>query len=195
MENRIRRKLVRLFLFFVQKSLRLCKFSSNERYRNFSLWYFKQLGVVFDGKPKYINYDVDFDLTKPGLIHVGENTVIAKGTTVLTHDYSIECGLISIGKTDDDYEMQFLKEVRIGRNSFIGYNCLILPGARIGDNCIIGSGSVVHGVIPDNMIACGNPAKVICKTTDWATKKYVEHQYVNGTPKKKNDFHEDTSLQ
>lgn len=183
MESRIKKKVSRLFLFFVQKNLRLCKFVSNERYRDLSFWYFKQLGVIFDGKPKYINYDVDFDLTCPGLIHVGDSTVIAKGSILLTHDYSIECGLTSINKTDPDYEMQFLKEVHIGSNSFVGYKCFILPGAKIGNNCIIGSGSVVSGEIPDNSIACGNPAKVICKTTDWATKKYIEHQYVNGTPK------------
>lgn len=176
-------KLKRLYLLLLSKSLRLIKFLSNETYRKVSTYYFRELGVVFHGKPKYINYDVDFDLTVPGLIHVGQNTVIAKQTAILTHDYSIECGLTAIGRTESDYEMQFLKEVHIGDNCFIGYRCFILPGAIVGDNCIIGSGSVVSGEIPDNSIACGNPAKVICKTTDWAEKKFVEHQYVNGTPK------------
>ena len=71
-------KVHRLKLLFISKILRLCKFLSNEKYREISTYYFRECGVVFHGIPKYINYDVDFDLTKPGLIHVGNNTVITK---------------------------------------------------------------------------------------------------------------------
>lgn len=176
-------KFKRLYLLFISKSLRLIKFLSNETYRKVSTYYFRELGVVFHGKPKYINYDVDFDLTAPGLIHVGQNTVIAKQTAILTHDYSIECGLSAIGKTEPDYEMQFLKEVHIGDNCFVGYRCFILPGTKIGNNCIIGSGAVVGGVIPENSVVGGNPAKVICKTSEWAQNKYSAHQFVKGTKK------------
>ena len=118
-------KLKRLYLPLLSKCLRLIKFLSNETYRKVLTYYFRELSVVFHGKPKYINYDVDFDLTVPGLIHVGKNTVIAKQTTILTHDYSIECGLTAIGKTEQDYEMQFLKEVHIGNNCFIGYKYVL----------------------------------------------------------------------
>ena len=54
-----------------------------------------------------------------------------------------------------------VKAIEIGDNVFIGCNCLILKGAKIGDNSTIGAGSVVTGYIPDNCIAAGNPAKVI----------------------------------
>lgn len=177
------KKTKRLKLLFMSKFLRLAKFLSNERYRVFSRYYFSECGIVFHGLPKYINYDVDFDLTKPGLIHIGNNTVLTKGCTLLTHDFSIECGLTAINKTSPDYEMQFLKEIHIGNDTFIGYKSIILPGANIGNNCIIGSGSVVSGTIPDNSVAVGNPCKIICKTTEWATKKYSEHKFVIGTPK------------
>lgn len=51
--------------------------------------------------------------------------------------------------------------VRIGRNVFIGLNVIILKGSEIGDNSVIGAGSVVSGVIPANCIAAGVPAKVV----------------------------------
>lgn len=51
--------------------------------------------------------------------------------------------------------------VKIGKNVWIGSNSTILPGVTIGDNAIIGAGSVVTKDIPADMIAVGNPAKVI----------------------------------
>ena len=163
-------KIKRLTLLFRHKTLRLWKFISNEKYREIAYRYFRDCGVVFDGKPKYINYDVDFDLTEPNKIFVGEGTVIAKGTILLTHDISIECGLET-------------KEIHIGRNCFIGARSFILPGAIIGDNCIIGSGSVVSGKVPDNSIYAGNPAKFIAHTDEWARKKLEQNRFVNGTKK------------
>ena len=51
--------------------------------------------------------------------------------------------------------------IRIGKNCFIGCNCLILKGVTIGDNCVIGAGSVVTRDIAANTMAAGNPAKMI----------------------------------
>ncbi len=176
------KKIKRIKLLIRGKTLRMWKFLNNEKYRNISYKYFRDCGVVFDGKPKYINYDVDFDLTKPNMIFVGNNTVIAKGTILLTHDFSIECGLIAIEKTNPKYETQFLKEIHIGRDCFIGARSFILPGTIIGNNCIIGAGSVVSGKVPDNSVYAGNPAKLICKTDEWARKKYEQFEFVEGTP-------------
>ena len=55
------------------------------------------------------------------------------------------------------------KPIVIGKNVFIGMNSLILKGARIGDNCVVGAGSVVSGTWENNCIIAGNPAKVIRK--------------------------------
>jgi len=52
-------------------------------------------------------------------------------------------------------------EINIGNNVFVGYGCVILKNVRIGDNTVIGAGSVVTGNIPENVIAVGNPCRVI----------------------------------
>lgn len=179
------KKTNRIKLLLISKSLRVCKFLSTKKYRKWAKYYFSECGVVFHGTPKYINYDVNFDLTRSGLIHVGDKTVITKGCTLLTHDFSIECGLLAINKTDPNYEMQFLREIHIGNNCFIGYNSIILPGTNIGDNCIVGAGSVVSGTIPENSVIAGNPAKFICHTTEWALRKYKEKKYTRGSNKNK----------
>ena len=50
-------------------------------------------------------------------------------------------------------------------------NALIMKGATIGDNCVIGSGSIVTGTIPPNSVAVGNPARVICSIEDFREKR------------------------
>ena len=179
-------KFKRLCLFFRHKFLRLERFFGNSFYVKRSYKYFKDCGVVFpNGKPKYINYDVDFDLLGPGMIYVGKNTVIAKGSIILTHDFSIECGLIAVNKTKPGQEAMFLKEVHIGDNTFIGARTFILPGAKIGNNVIIGAGSVVSGTIPDNVVAAGNPCKVICSIEEWANRKIEKGDFIYPGNKKK----------
>lgn len=175
------RKIKRLFLAIYHFRIRLVRFISNDRYKKISPKYFKKIGVVFTGQPKYINYDVNFDLTKKNMIFIGEGTVITKGCILLTHDYSIECGLVAIEKNNTDYESQFLREIHIGNNVFIGYNSIILPGTVIEDNVIIGAGSVVRGKIEENSIYVGNPAKKIGNIKDWAKKNYYSNYYVPGT--------------
>ncbi|MBO4726817.1 MAG: hypothetical protein J5631_00175 [Spirochaetaceae bacterium] len=53
------------------------------------------------------------------------------------------------------------KKTVIGNNVFIGMNAIILMGAHIGNNVIVGAGSVVSGTIPDDVVVAGNPARVV----------------------------------
>ncbi|HZR15735.1 MAG TPA: acyltransferase [Verrucomicrobiae bacterium] len=97
--------------------------------------------------------------TEPFLIEIGDHVAIAAGTSFITHDGSVWILRESIPEID------VFGEIKVGNNTFIGSNSLILPGTRIGANCVIGAGSVVRGVIPDNSVAIGNPAKVVFKTS------------------------------
>lgn len=104
--------------------------------------------------------DCIIDVSHCWLITIGDNVTLAPRVHILAHDASTKryTGYSKIGL------------VRIGNNVFIGAGSIILPNVRIGNNVIIGAGSVVTRDIPDNSVAAGNPAKVICATEDYINK-------------------------
>lgn len=95
--------------------------------------------------------------TEPYLIEIGNRVRIASGTHFITHDGSITC-------FRDELSGGLFGKIKIGNNVFIGINCIILLNSSIGDNCIIGAGSVLRGQFPDNSVIIGNPAKVVSTT-------------------------------
>ena len=97
--------------------------------------------------------------TEPWLITIGNNVYITAGCQFITHDG----GTLILRKEVPDLEIT--ARITVGNDVYIGVRTLILPGASIGNRCIIGAGSVVSGRIPDNSVAAGVPARVI-KSTD-----------------------------
>lgn len=93
--------------------------------------------------------------TEPYLVEIGDNVSIADNTDFITHD-----GGISLFRDELPGDDIFGKIV-IGDNVHIGANCTILLNTTIGNNCIVGAGSVVRGKFPDNSVIIGNPAKVL----------------------------------
>jgi len=93
--------------------------------------------------------------TEPYLVELGNHVGVSGGTIFLTHDGSI--WLIR----DKRPEVQHLGKITVGDNTYIGQNCIILPGSRIGSGCVIGAGTVVRGKIPDNSLVIGNPCKIL----------------------------------
>lgn len=65
-------------------------------------------------------------------------------------------------------------KVTIGNYVFVGACSIILPGVSIGNNVIIGAGSVVFHDIPDNVVAAGNPAKVLVSIDNFLTRRKEE---------------------
>lgn len=125
--------------------------------RNNPVKYAKLIGINgFDNG--HIYGDVNWG-TEPWLISIGTNCHITKGVTFITHDGGT---LLFRYKIPD---LEITKPITLGDNVYIGMNTMILPGVRIGNNCIIGAGSIVSKDIPDNSVAVGTPARVI-KTLD-----------------------------
>ena len=87
-------------------------------------------------------------------IYVGDNTMFGPNVTVATAGHPINAELREQG-------YQYNAPVRIGKNCWIGAGALILPGVTIGDNVVIGAGSVVTKDIPSNVVAVGNPCRVL----------------------------------
>lgn len=128
--------------------------------------YLKRQGVVFGGRPNYIASSAYFDGQGLHIISIGAETVISREVMLLTHDYSIETALHSVGLGTAERSIHINEPISIGDNTFIGARASLLPGSSVGNNCIIGSCAVVKGHIPDNSIAVGCPARVIKKTSE-----------------------------
>ena len=102
------------------------------------------------GKNVFINSCCRFQ--DNGGIEIGDKTMIGPNVTIVTVNHEIS-PQTRINATP--------KPVKIGKNVWIGADCTILPGVTIGENSVIGAGSVVTKNVPDNVIVAGNPAKVI----------------------------------
>lgn len=98
------------------------------------------------------------------LIEIGNNVTMAPRVHVLCHDASTKHYL---GYTK-------IANVKIGNNVFIGAGSVVLPGVVIGDNVIIGANSCVTHSIPDNSVAVGSPARVICSTDEYIAKERIQ---------------------
>lgn len=106
------------------------------------------------------------DITRPSLIEMGDNLDINDNFTVLTHDF----GTFVFRNLYNDF-LNCSGKVKIGSNIYFGRDVTILKGVTIGDNCIIGLGSVVSRDIPPNSVAVGYPAKVVCTIEDYYKKR------------------------
>lgn len=120
-------------------------------------------GSVIIGNP----FSVLIDVTRPWLIEIGNNVIIAHGVTILTHGY--DWSVLKAVYADINGSAG---KVKIGNNCFIGMNTTILKGTVIGDNVVVGAGSVLTGKeYPPNCVIAGNPAKVICSLEEYHEKR------------------------
>jgi acetyltransferase-like isoleucine patch superfamily enzyme len=123
------------------------------------------------GRPIYISPSCWFDPTDFSLITIEDQVVISSNVSLLTHDYSISRARDALTSRLNYPEIAIVEPIRIGRNSFIGFGSILMPGADIGVNCIVGAGSVVRGNVLDNSIMLGNPAICVGNSLEWASKK------------------------
>lgn len=94
------------------------------------------------------------DVQNPHLLSIGDHVMMTGPVTILTHDYSW-----SVLKRKYGYVYGKQRKTVIGNNVFIGWGATILPGAKIGDNVVIGANSVVGGRVDPDSVYAGNPAK------------------------------------
>ncbi|UOG90673.1 MAG: acyltransferase [Candidatus Thiothrix sulfatifontis] len=123
-------------------------------FRDNLLWlrtgYFRKLYGMNIAPDVRISFKARLDKTNPRCIEIGEKTYIAFDSIILAHDYATR-----------RHGGQFDQKTRIGANCFIGCGAIILPGVTIGDQVIVGAGSVVTKDVPAHSIVAGNPAKVV----------------------------------
>ncbi len=123
---------------------------------------------VFIQRPLYANWGckhvhlgsniyANFNLTlvDDGHIYIGDWTKFGPNVTIVTAGHPV------LPELREGKALQFNKDVHIGKCVWVGAGAVILPGVTIGDNSVIGAGSVVTQDIPANVVAVGNPCRVM----------------------------------
>lgn len=141
--------------------------------------YLRSLGVKISESPGdcWISPTIFLDSAGYDMIEIGDNCTISFDVAILVHDYSINNALRLLGVPPEEKHRIIMRRVKIGNNCFIGARVTILPGAIIGDNCIVGSGAVVRGKFPAGSVVAGDPAKVIGTVEDFGMKHLKAEDY------------------
>ena len=104
------------------------------------------------GNCVYANFN--FTVVDDGEIFVGDKVMFGPNVTIATANHPIDPSLREEAK-------QYNKPVHIGENVWVGAGTVIVPGVTIGKNSVIGAGSVIVKDIPENVVAVGNPCRVL----------------------------------
>lgn len=107
-----------------------------------------------------------------GHVYVGDKVMFGPNVTIATANHPIEPTLRAKG-------LQYNKDVYIGENTWIGAGVIIVPGVRIGKNTVIGGGSVVTKDIPDNVVAVGNPCRVLREVGEHDKKYFYKNEEID----------------
>jgi acetyltransferase-like isoleucine patch superfamily enzyme len=118
------------------------------------------------GENFYSNYNlIILDCAK---VIIGDNVLIGPNVSIYTAGHPLHHEI-------RNQEYEFALPVRIGNNVWLGGNVVVNPGITIGDNSVIGSGSVITKNIPENVLAAGNPCKVLRKITSDDKMNRIHH--------------------
>lgn len=130
------------------------------------------------GKNFFSNYDCVF--LDCGPITIGDNVMLGPKVALYAVNHPIDPVVRSTG-------YDFPEPITIGSNVWIGGSAVVCPGVTIGDNTVIGAGSVVTKDIPANVVAAGNPCRVIRPVTQadtdyWNRQLELTRRYLGETP-------------
>jgi len=103
-------------------------------------------GVILESK-------LILDKVFPEGIHIGKNTLVGSHTLILCHEH--------VKRDPANRVNPFVTHTYIGQNCFIGVRSTILPGVRIGDEVVVGAGTVVTKDVPSHSVVVGNPGRIV----------------------------------
>lgn len=140
-------------------------------------------GLIYDPSDEEImaehvhfgnNVYANFNLTcvDDGDIYIGDKVMFGPNVTIATANHPIIPKL-------RQYAYQYNRDVHIGNNVWIGANTVVVPGVTIGDNSVIGAGSVVTKDIPANVVAVGNPCKVLREIGEQDRKYFYKKEEID----------------
>lgn len=127
---------------------------------------------VHFGKNVYANFNLT--LVDDTHIYIGDYTMLGPNVTVASAGHPI---LPALRQKAYQYNMP----VHIGKNCWLGAGVIVLPGVTIGDNSVIGAGSVVTKDIPPNVVAVGNPCRILREIGTHDEKFYFKDKEIGDT--------------
>jgi len=135
------------------RNIYLCRSNPSE--------YAKKLGVKLGDNVRIIGLNRSGKIfgSEPYLIEIGDHVTITEGVRFITHD-----GGVWVFR-ENNKGCNIFGRIIVGNNVFFGIRAIIMPGVCIGNNVVVGAGSVVTKSVPDNTVVAGVPAKMI-KTYD-----------------------------
>lgn len=125
---------------------------------------------VHFGKNIYANFNLT--LVDDTHIYVGDATMFGPNVTIATAGHPI---LPELREQAYQYNMP----VRIGKNCWLGAGVIVMPGVTIGDNTVIGAGSIVTKDIPANVVAVGNPCRVMREIGEHDREYYFKERRID----------------
>lgn len=102
------------------------------------------------------------------MIYIHNNVKVASGVTFINHDIANAMLNVKNGTKDFRY---FVQPIEIFDNVMIGANVTILPGKKIGPNCVVGAGTVVSRNVDENTVVGGDPVRVLGNMNDFEEKR------------------------
>ena len=125
---------------------------------------------VHFGKNVYANFGLT--LVDDTHIYVGDGTMFGPNCVIATAGHPIDPKL-------RERQLQYNVPVHIGKNCWLGAGVIVMPGVTIGDNTVIGAGSVVTKDMPSNVIAVGNPCRVLREIGEYDKEFYFRDRRIN----------------
>ena len=125
---------------------------------------------VHFGKNVYANFNLT--LVDDTHIYVGDYTMLGPNVIIATAGHPILPEL-------REKAYQYNASVTIGKNFWLGAGVIILPGITIGDNVVIGAGSIVTKDIPSNIVAVGNPCRILREVNEHDKKYYFKNRMIS----------------
>lgn len=138
--------------------------------------YARSLGVSIGKRPRFLGITFRTFGSEPYLIRLGDHVTITSGVQFVTHD-----GGVWIFR-DQFPDIDVFGPILIGNNVFIGINTVILPNVTIGDDCVIGAGSIVTKDISSGSVAAGVPARVLGTVSEYQARCQEKSLHIRSVP-------------
>ncbi|HFN2323436.1 TPA: chorismate mutase [Enterococcus faecium] len=120
---------------------------------------------IFVGENFYANFNCTF--LDVSTIEIGDNCMFAPNVQLYTATHPLHPVKRNSG-------LEYAKPIKIGNNVWLGGRVIVTPGVTLGDNVVVGAGSVVTKSFPDNVVIAGNPARIIKTVEEELTEESLE---------------------